>query len=79
MHSKIKKTIYTIKKQQSLLHVECCMWTIAQAIIINTIMLWVSADMSTPPLANMSFTNANYIYILDITFDSKSCKHSLSN
>ena len=51
----------------------------AQAIIINTIMLWVSADVSTPPLANMQFTTANYIYILDITFDSKSCKHSLGN
>ena len=55
------------------------MQTIAQAIIINTIMLWASVDVSTPPLANMRFTTTNYIYILDITFDSKLCKQSLSN
>ena len=47
------------------------MQMIAQAIIINTIMLLVLVDMSAPPLANMRFTTANYIYILDITFDSK--------
>ena len=33
--------------------------------------------MSAPPLANMRFTTANDIYILDITFNSKMCKHSL--
>ena len=75
--AKWNKTIYTIKRLQPLLQVECCMQMIAQAIIFNTIMLWVSADMSTPPLANLRFTIANNIYILDITFDSKSCKHSL--
>ena len=73
------KTIYTIKRLQPLLQAECCMLTIVQAIITNTIMLWVSADVSTPPLANMRFTTANYIYILDIMFNSKLCKHSLSN
>ena len=55
------------------------MQKITQAIIFNTIMLQVSADVSAPPLANMRFTTANYIYILDIMFDSKSCKHSLGN
>ena len=54
------KTIYTIKRPQSLLQAECCMQTIAQAIIINTTMLQVWADMSTPPLVNMRFTTASH-------------------
>ena len=77
--AKKNKTIYTVKRLQPLLQAECCMQMIAKAIIFNTIMLWISADVSAPPLANMRYTTANYIYILGITFDSKSCKHSLSN
>ena len=65
--AKKNKTIYTIKRLQPLLQAECCMRMITQAIIFNTIMLQVSVDVSTPPLANMRFTTANYIYILDIT------------
>ena len=71
---KKNKIIYTIKRLQPLLQAECCMQMIPQAIIFNTIMLWVSADMSAPPLANMRFTTANNIYLLDIMFDSKLCK-----
>ena len=78
MHGKNKIKLFTLLKGYSHYYrmSTACTQMIAQAIIFNTIMLQVSVDMSTPPLANMRFTIANYIYILDIMFKSKSCKHS---
>ena len=68
------KIIYITKRLRPQLQAEYCMQTITQAIIFNAIMLQVSADMSTPPLANMRFTITNNIHILGITFNSKLCK-----
>ena len=56
--------IYITKRLQPQLQAEYCMGMIAQAIIFNAVMLWVSVDMSTPPLANMRFTIINDIHIL---------------
>ena len=71
MHDKMIIKLFTLLKGYGYnMHMQ----TIAQAIIFNTNMLWVSADMSTPPLANMRFTITNDIHILGITFNSMLCK-----
>ena len=47
--TKCNKIIYITKRLQPQLQAEYCMQMIAQAIIFNAIMLWVSVDMLALP------------------------------